>query len=77
MSPDSFLQKMVHIIGKIKAPFIIAICCIAIFRVLASVFSGGEDKREVFRTIVVLLATAALLFYIDKLIIWMEDFLGG
>ena len=76
MTPDRFLQKLVDVLGMIKAPVIIIICCIAIIQVIAAVFIGGHDKRAVFSTVLTLLMIAAILFSLDRLILWMADFFG-
>ena len=76
MTPDRFLQKLVDVIGMIKAPSIIIICCIAIIQVISAVFLGGHDKRAVFSTVLTLLMVAAILFSLDRLILWMADFFG-
>ena len=51
MTPDRFLQKLVDVLGMIKAPVIIIICVIAIIQVISAVFIGGHDKRAVFSTV--------------------------
>jgi len=76
MSPDRFLQKLVEVVGMIKAPVIIIICAVAIIQVVSATFIGGNDKRAIFSTVITLLGIAALLFYIDKLILWMANFIG-
>ena len=76
MTPDRFLQKLVDVLGMIKAPVIIIICCIAIIQVISAVFIGGHDKRAVFSTVLTLLMIAAILFSLDRLILWMADFFG-
>ena len=76
MSSDRFLQKLVDVLDMIKAPTIIIICCIAIIQVIAAVFLGGQDKRAVFSTVLTLLMIAAILFSLDRLILWMANFFG-
>ena len=74
MTPDRFLNKLLYVIETIKAPIIIIICVVAIIQVVAATFIGGHDKRALFSTIVSLMVMAALLFYIDKFILWIANF---
>ena len=76
MTPDRFLQKLVEVLGTIKAPIIIIICVLALIQVVAGVFIGGHDKRAVFSTVATLMLMAAILFYIDKFILWIANFVG-
>lgn len=74
MTPERFLQKLIHVIDTIKAPIIIMICIIAIIQVVASTFIGGQDKRAIFSTVATLMIIAAILFYVDKFILWLAAF---
>ena len=68
MTPDRFLQKLVEVIGMIKAPAIIVIMVIALLQAGSSVFIGGQDKRTLFSTMIGLMLMAALIFYVDRLV---------
>jgi hypothetical protein len=72
MAPDRFLQKLVEVIGLIKVPAIIIILVIALIQASAAVFIGGHDKRALFSTILGLMLMASLIFYVDKLVIWLS-----
>jgi len=72
MAPDRFLQKLVEVIGLIKAPVIIIILVIALIQAASAVFIGGQDKRALFSTIFGLMLMASLIFYVDKLVIWLS-----
>ena len=72
MTPEKFLQRLVEVIGLIKAPAIIIIMVIALIQTLSSVFIGGQDKRALFSTIAGLMLMAALIFYVDRFVIWMS-----
>jgi hypothetical protein len=72
MTPDRFLQKLVEVIGMIKAPAIIIIMAIALIQSVSSVFIGGQDKRALFSTIAGLMLMAALIFYVDKFVLWIS-----
>lgn len=76
MTPERFLQKLVDVVGMVKAPLVIIICAVAIIQVVSTTFVSGNDKRAIFSTVITLLGVAALLFYIDRLILWMADFFG-
>lgn len=75
MTPDRFLQKLIDVIGMIKAPAIIIITVIALIQVGSTVFIGGQDKRALFTTIAGLMLLAALIFYVDRLIVWISTFM--
>ena len=75
MTPDRFLQKLVEVIGMIKAPAIIVIMVIALIQAGSSVFIGGQDKRTLFSTMIGLMLMAALIFYVDRLVIWISTFM--
>ena len=75
MTPDSFLQKLVQVIGMIKAPAIIIIMIIALIQSGSAVFIGGQDKRTLFSTMVGLMVMAALIFYVDRLVLWISTFM--
>lgn len=72
MTPDRFLQKLVEVIGMIKAPAIIIIFVLALIQAISSVFIGGQDKRALFSTIAGLMIMAALIFYVDKFVLWIS-----
>jgi hypothetical protein len=72
MTPDRFLQKLVEVIGLIKAPAIIIIMVIALIQTVSGVFIGGQDKRALFSTIAGLMLMAALIFYVDKFVLWIS-----
>lgn len=76
MTPDRLLQKLVEAIGMIKALAIIIILVIALTQALSAAFIGGHDKRVLFSTIAGLMLMAALIFYIDKFVLWMSTFIG-
>lgn len=75
MTPDRFLQKLVEVIGMIKAPAIIVIMVIALLQAGSSVFIGGQDKRTLFSTMIGLMLMAALIFYVNRLVIWISTFM--
>lgn len=74
MTPDRFLQKLVEVIGMIKVPAIIIIMVIALIQAGSTVFIGGQDKRTLFSTMIGLMLMAALIFYVDRLVIWISTF---
>lgn len=74
MTPDGFLQKLVEVIGMIKVPAIIIIMVIALIQAGSTVFIGGQDKRTLFSTMIGLMLMAALIFYVDRLVIWISTF---
>jgi hypothetical protein len=75
MTPDRFLQKLVDVIGMIKAPAIIIIMAIALIQTVSSVFIGGQDKKALFSTIAGLMLMAAMIFYVDRFVSWMSTFI--
>lgn len=75
MTPDRFLQKLVQVIGMIKAPAIIIIMIIALIQAGSAVFIGGQDKRTLFSTMVGLMVMAALISYVDRLVLWISTFM--
>ena len=75
MTPDRFLQKLVEVMGMIKTPAIIVIMVIALLQAGSSVFIGGQDKRTLFSTMIGLMLMAALIFYVDRLVIWISTFM--
>jgi hypothetical protein len=75
MTPDRFLQKLVDVIGMIKAPAIIIIMAIALIQTVSSVFIGGQDKKTLFSTIAGLMLMAAMIFYVDRIVLWMSTFI--
>jgi hypothetical protein len=75
MTPDRFLQKLVDVIGMIKAPAIIIIMAIALIQTVSSVFIGGQDKKALFSTIAGLMLMAAMIFYVDRFVLWMSTFI--
>lgn len=75
MTPDRFLQRLIEVIGMIKAPAIIIIMVIALIQAGSAVFIGGQDKRTLFSTIAGLMLMAALIFYVDRLVIWISTFM--
>ena len=76
MTPELFCQKLVEVIGKLKAPAVIIIFVIALVKVLAATFIGAHDKRELFATVVTLMIMASLLFYVDRFVLWISTFIG-
>ena len=75
MNPDRFLQKLVEVIGMLKVPYIIIIMVIALIQAGSTVFIGGQDKRTLFSTIIGLMILAALIFYVDRLVLWISTFM--
>jgi hypothetical protein len=75
MNPDRFLQKLVEVIGMLKVPSIIIIMVIALIQAGSTVFIGGQDKRTLFSTIIGLMILAALIFYVDRLVLWISTFM--
>jgi hypothetical protein len=75
MTPDRFLQKLVEVIGMLKVPAIIIIMVIALIQAGSTVFIGGQDKRTLFSTMIGLMLMAALIFYVDRLVIWVNTFM--
>lgn len=75
MNPDRFLQKLVEVIGMLKVPSIIIIMVIALIQAGSTVFIGGQDKRTLFSTMIGLMLMAALIFYVDRLVIWVNTFM--
>ena len=75
MTPDRFLQKLVEVIGMLKVPSIIIIMVIALIQAGSTVFIGGQDKRTLFSTIIGLMILAALIFYVDRLVLWISTFM--
>ena len=75
MNPDRFLQKLVEVIGMLKVPAIIIIMVIALIQAGSTVFIGGQDKRTLFSTIIGLMILAALIFYVDRLVLWISTFM--
>lgn len=75
MNPDRFLQKLVEVIGMLKVPAIIIIMVIALIQAGSTVFIGGQDKRTLFSTMIGLMLMAALIFYVDRLVIWVNTFM--
>ena len=75
MTPDRFLQKLVDVIGMIKAPAIIIIMAIELIQTVSSVFIGGQDKKALFSTIAGLMLMAAMIFYVDRFVLWMSTFI--
>ena len=74
MNPDRFLQKRIEVIGMIKAPAIIIIMVIALIQAGSAVFIGGQDKKALFSTIAGLMLLAALIFYVDRLVMFISNF---
>ena len=74
MAPDKFLQKLVDVIGIVKAPTMIIILVIALLQVTAAVFISGRDKKALFSTITGLMLMAAMIFYVDRLVLWIAMF---
>ena len=75
MTPDRFLQKLVEVIGMLKVPAIIIIMVIALIQAGSTVFIGGQDKRTLFSTMIGLMLMAALIFYVDRLVLWINTFM--
>ena len=75
MNPDRFLQKLVEVIGMLKVPSIIIIMVIALIQAGSTVFIGGQDKRTLFSTMIGLMILAALIFYVDRLVLWISTFM--
>lgn len=75
MTPERFLQRLVEVIGTIKAPAIIIIMAIALIQTVSSVFIGGQDKKALFSTIAGLMLMAALIFYVDRFVLWISTFI--
>lgn len=76
MAPERFLQKLVDVIGYIKVPVVVLIFIIALVKVLAHTFVGGQDKRANFSTVVGLMIMASIIFYVDKFVVWLHLFIG-
>ena len=75
MPLDTFLQKLVAAVGMLKIPAIIIIMVIALIQAGSAVFIGGQDKRTLFSTIIGLILLATLIFYVDRLVIWVSNFM--
>jgi hypothetical protein len=59
----------------IKAPAIIIIMAIALIQTVSSVFIGGQDKKALFSTIAGLMLMAAMIFYVDRFVLWISNFI--
>ena len=75
MNPNTFLQKLVEVVGILKIPAIIIIMVIALIQAGSAVFIGGQDKRTLFSTMIGLILMATLIFYVDRLVIWIGNFM--
>lgn len=71
MNPENFLTRLIDILGMVKTPIVIVISLVALVQVLAATFIGGQDKRANFATVIGLIIMAAIIFYMDRFIIWL------
>ena len=69
---EQFLAKLLTAVKAIKIPAITIIFIISLIRISYTAFVGDGDKRSMFSTILMLMTIAALLFYADQLILWIQ-----